>query len=134
MLGNDAVTIFYGCAVRRTPAECKRYWALDQGGAAKTCSKGTSANPRLEDNGWQRTGVHFYVYPDATKNQIFVGTEKEYAAYRRLYPNGGPTLAQQRATDMASYNKQDAAMQMYTARDLADPYYFWDSFDGLGWR
>ena len=83
---------------------------------------------------WQRTGVHFFVYPDAAKSQILVGTEKEYAAYRRLQPNGGPTLAQQQAADMASYGKQDAAMQMYTARDLADPYYFWDSFDGLGWR
>jgi hypothetical protein len=83
---------------------------------------------------WQRTGVTFFVYPDAAKNEIFVGTQKEYATYRRLHPNGGPTLAQQQAADLASYNKQDAAMQMYTTRDLADPYYFWDSFDGLGWR
>ena len=83
---------------------------------------------------WQRTGVHFFVYPEAAKSQILVGTVKEYAAYRRLQPNGGPTLAQQQAADMASYNKQDAAMQMYTARDLADPYYFWDSFEGLGWQ
>jgi hypothetical protein len=83
---------------------------------------------------WQRTGVHFFVYPEAAKSQILVGTAKEYAAYRRLQPNGGPTLAQQQAADMASYNKQDAAMQMYTVRDLADPYYFWDSFEGLGWQ
>ena len=83
---------------------------------------------------WQRTGVHFFVYPDAARSRILVGTEKEYAAYRRLQPNGGPTLAQQQAADMASYSKQDAAMQRYTARDLADPYYFWDSFDGLGWQ
>jgi len=33
---------------------------------------------------------------------------------------------------MASYEKQDAAMQNNTQRDLADPYYFWGSFDGLG--
>ena len=83
---------------------------------------------------WQRTGVHFFVYPDVAKSQIYVGTEKEYAAYRRVHPNGGASLAQRQAADMASYAKQDAAMQMYTARDLADPYYFWDSFDGLGWR
>jgi len=83
---------------------------------------------------WQRTGKHFFVYPDPARNQLYVGTPKEYEAYRRLAPGGGPTLAQQQAADMASYGKQDAAMQMYTNRDLADPYYFWDSFDGLGWR
>jgi hypothetical protein len=83
---------------------------------------------------WQRNGVHFFVYPDVAKNQIYVGTQKEYLAYRRVQPDTGPTLAQQQAADLASYNKQDAAMQMYTTRDLADPYYFWDSFDGLGWR
>jgi len=84
---------------------------------------------------WQRNGVHYFVYPDAAKKQIYVGTPKEYDAYLRLVPGGGAApLAQQQAKDLASYNKQDAAMQMYTHRDLADPYYFWDSFDGLGWR
>jgi len=83
---------------------------------------------------WQRNGVHYFVFPDAARKQIYVGTPKEYAAYRRVQPGGGPTLDQQQAADQASYAKQDAAMQMYTNRDLADPYYFWDSFDGLGWR
>jgi len=84
---------------------------------------------------WQRTGKHFFVYPDAAKNQLYVGTPKEYQAYLRLQPGGGaPSLAGQQASDLASYNKQDAAMQMYTTRDLNDPYYFWDSFDGLGFR
>ena len=84
---------------------------------------------------WQRNGKHFFVFPDVAKNELYVGTQKEYEAYVRLNPGArGPTLAQQQAADLASYNKQDAAMQMYTQRDLADPYYFWDSFDGLGWR
>ena len=83
---------------------------------------------------WQRNGSHFFVYPDVAKNQLYVGTPKEYAAYRRVRPDDGATLSQQQAAEMASYQKQDAAMQMYTNRDLADPYYFWDSFDGLGWR
>lgn len=83
---------------------------------------------------WQRNGVHFFIYPVAAKNQLYVGTQKEYAAYRRVQPDVGPTLAQQQAAEMASYNKQDAAMQLYTNRDLADPYYFWDTFDGLDWR
>ncbi len=92
------------------------------------------ALPQGQLTEWQRTGKHFFVYPDVASNQLYVGTPKEYEAYRRLAPGGGPTLAQQQSTDMASYSKQDAAMQMYTNRDLADPYYFWDSFDGLGWR
>ena len=83
---------------------------------------------------WQRNGKHFFVYPDVAKKRLYVGTPKEYEAYRRIVPATGPTLAQQHAADMASYEKQDAGMQFNTNRDLADPYYFWDSFDGLGWR
>lgn len=83
---------------------------------------------------WQRNGKHFWIYPDVAKNQLYVGTQKEYEAYRRTVPGGGPTLSQQQAADLASYNRQDAAMKMYNNRDLADPYYFWDNFDGLGWR
>ena len=81
----------------------------------------------------QRTGTHFFVYPDAARNQVYVGTQKEYEAYRRLRPGDKTTLGEQQAADMASYDKQDDAMRMYTARDLADPYYFWPSFFGLGW-
>lgn len=82
----------------------------------------------------QRTGTHYFVYPDAARNQIYVGTPKEYQAYLRLRPAGANALATQQPADMASYIRQDDAMQKNTNRDLADPYYFWDSFDGLGWR
>jgi hypothetical protein len=83
---------------------------------------------------WQRTGKLYFVYPDVSRNQLYVGTQKEYAAFRRLAPNAGPTLAAQQSADIASYNKQDEAMQARTQRDLADPYYFWRTFDDLGWR
>ena len=83
---------------------------------------------------WQRNGKHFFIYPDVAKKQLYVGTPKEYEAYRRIVPASGPTLAQQENADMASYAKQDAGMQFNNNRDLADPYYFWDSFDGLDWR
>ena len=80
----------------------------------------------------ERNGTPFFVYPDVAKNQIYVGTQKEYQAYRRLRPDAGPTpqdkVNAQHAADMASYLKQDAAMQKETARDLSDPYYFWPSF------
>ena len=83
---------------------------------------------------WQRNGTPLLRLPGRGENQLYVGTQKEYAAYRRVRPDDGATLSQQQAAEMASYQKQDAAMQMYTNRDLADPYYFWDSFEGLGWR
>jgi len=80
----------------------------------------------------ERNGTPFFVYPDMAKNQIYVGSQKEYQAYRRLRPDGGPSpqdkLNAQHAADMASYLKQDAAMQKANTRDLSDPYYFWPSF------
>jgi hypothetical protein len=79
----------------------------------------------------QRTGKHFFVYPDRAGNRLLVGTPAEYAAYRQLRPDTGPTLGQQQAADIRSYDKQDAAMSMYTTRDLNDPYYFWPTWAGL---
>ena len=84
----------------------------------------------------QRNGVHFFVYPDAGNNRIYVGTAKEYATYQRLNPSAGSisgSLAQQKAADMASYDKQDQTMRANTNRDLSDPYFFWPSFEQLGW-
>ena len=85
----------------------------------------------------ERNGTPFFVYPDMAKNQIYVGSQKEYQAYRRLRPDGGPSpqdkLNAQHAADMASYLKQDAAMQKANTRDLSDPYYFWPSFFELAW-
>jgi hypothetical protein len=133
-----AAAIFAGCASTAPPPpnEDQLLAAGFKVVVAKTAQQREHLQslPPTQITEWQRNGTHFFVYPDAAKDRIFVGTQKEYAAYRRVQPNGGPTLAQQQATDSASYNKQDAAMQIYTARDLADPYYFWDSFDGLGWR
>jgi hypothetical protein len=82
----------------------------------------------------QRNGIHYFVYPDVARNQIYVGTPKEYSAYLRVHPGSAPTPGQQHASDLASYNRQDSAMRSDDARDLADPYYFWDSFDNLGWN
>src|SRR4051812_33143529 len=82
----------------------------------------------------QRNGTHFFVYPDVARNVVYVGTQKEYAAYLGQQPGNGAALTKQQAVDMASYNKQDAGMRLYNTRDLNDPYYFWDSWDGLSWR
>jgi hypothetical protein len=79
----------------------------------------------------ERNGVPFFVYPDAAKSQIYVGTTKEYQAYRKLRP--GTAQTSQQPADMASYMKQDTAMRKDDKRDLNDPYYFWPEFAGLDW-
>ncbi len=71
---------------------------------------------------WQRTGKHFWIYPDPARKQLYVGRAQEYQAYLKLVPGAaGPSLAQQSAADMASYGTQDAGMQMLTTRDTDDP-------------
>ena len=92
------------------------------------------ALPQGRVSGWQRTGTMFYVYPDLAKKQLYVGTPKAYEAYRQVVPASGPTLAQQHAADMASYNKTDARMSINTNNDLTDPWSLWGDVEGLGGR
>ena len=75
----------------------------------------------------QRNGKHFFIYPDASRNQIYVGGPEEYEAYQQLHPES--QAGTQQAADRASaYRaKQDDAMRKATARDLSDP------FLGVGW-
>jgi hypothetical protein len=77
-----------------------------------------------------QTGKNYYVYPDLAKNQIYVGTDKQYQAYLKLrqqnnLPNVNPE---------AAYFKQDAAMRNATVRDESAPWEMWPSFNGLGWE
>ena len=34
----------------------------------------------------QRNGKKFFIYPDAPRNQIYVGGREEYERYRQLHP------------------------------------------------
>lgn len=64
------------------------------------------ALPRGQLTEWQRTGKHFFVYPDVASNQLYVGTPKEYEAYRRLGPaasRGYGVLQQARCRDADVY-------------------------------
>jgi hypothetical protein len=71
----------------------------------------------------QRTGKKYFVYPDAPRNQIYVGGPKEYDAYKQLHPDN-KLAGQEGAKQASEYRaKQDTAMQKRTARDLSDPYY-----------
>jgi hypothetical protein len=80
----------------------------------------------------QRTGKKFFIYPDASKNQIYVGGPKEYEAYVQLHPEikSGTQDAANKAS--AYRGKQDAATRAATARDLSDPF-LGASWADLGW-
>lgn len=82
----------------------------------------------------QRTAKHFFIYPDAARNRIYVGGPQEYQAYRELHPEDN-SIEQQRAQEAANraYRaKQDDTMQKATARDLSDPF-LGVSWADLGW-
>ena len=83
----------------------------------------------------QRTGKKFFIYPDASRNQIYVGGPAEYDAYRQLHPEEQRSAqsAQDAAAKESAYRgKQAAAMQAATARDLSDPF-LGASWADLGW-
>ncbi len=81
----------------------------------------------------QRTGKKYLIYPDAFRNQIYVGGPKEYEAYVRLHPEHRAAGAQQAAKEASAYrSKQDDTMRKATARDLSDPF-LGASWADLGW-
>jgi len=75
----------------------------------------------------QRTGKKFFIYPDSSRNRIFVGGPVEYEAYRNAYPERQQSAQDAAAKASAYRGKQDAEMRKATARDLSDP------FLGLSW-
>lgn len=80
----------------------------------------------------QRNGKKFFIYPDAPRNQIYVGGPEEYAAYQKLHPESRQS-AQEAANKASAYRlKQDDAMKKATARDLSDPF-LGASWADLGW-
>jgi hypothetical protein len=79
----------------------------------------------------QRTGKKFFIYPDASRNQIYVGGPAEYEAYRKLHPE--QQSAQAVANKENAYRgKQAAAMSAATTHDLSDPF-LGASWADLGW-
>lgn len=84
----------------------------------------------------QRTGVKFFVYPDAAASRLYVGTPKEFAAYQARVPGTpnpqGQVNAQATAGD-AAYTRRDGTMALANQQVASDPWYFWPSFVELGW-
>ena len=83
----------------------------------------------------QRTGKKFFIYPDASRNQVYVGGPAEYDAYRQLHPEEQRSAqnAQDASAKASAYRgKQNTTMQAATARDLSDPF-LGASWADLGW-
>ena len=69
----------------------------------------------------QRTGKKYFIYPDAAKNQIFVGGPKEYQAYVQLHPEHRVANAEQAAKEASAYRgKQDKVTREATAIAVID--------------
>jgi hypothetical protein len=83
----------------------------------------------------QRTGKKFFIYPDASRKQIYVGGPAEYAAYQKLHPEELQRVQSERdalVKESAYRGKQAAAMQAASDRDLSDPF-LGVSWADLGW-
>jgi hypothetical protein len=80
----------------------------------------------------QRNGKKYFIYPDAPRNQIYVGGPKEYAAYQELHPEIKPGTQEAANKGTAYRSKQVDAMREATARDNSDPF-LGASWADLGW-
>jgi hypothetical protein len=80
----------------------------------------------------QRTGKKFFIYPDASRNQIYVGGPKEYEAYAQLHPESKADGQEAVKKGSAYRLKSDDTMRKATARDLSDPF-LGASWADLGW-
>jgi len=79
----------------------------------------------------QRTGKKYFIGPDASRKQIYVGGPKEYEAYLQLHPDT-KVYGQDAAKTAAAYrSKQNEKMQKATDRDSS--YLLGATWNDLGW-
>jgi hypothetical protein len=86
----------------------------------------------------QLTGQHYYVLPDLAKNQLYVGTPKEYQAYVALRTKNGLPNPPPQNWDAAKLHRyqesQDDKMAKINAQDASIPTWaIWPAFGDLGW-
>ena len=81
----------------------------------------------------QRTGKKYFIYPDSSRNRVFVGGPMEYETYVQLHPENRVADAGKAQIAASEYRtKQADAMQKATARDLSNPF-LGASWADLGW-
>jgi hypothetical protein len=133
-----AVTVFVAGGAAVAAAPINESQLLDHGfkvlvATTKVQQEWVRGLPPGKIRPMQRTGKKFFIYPDASRNQIYVGGPKEYEAYVQLHPENRVANAQAAANEASAYRmKQSDAMQKATARDLSDPF-LGASWSDLGW-
>ena len=135
-----AVTFFVGDCSAAAPPRIDESQLLDLGfkvlvATTKVQQDWVRSLPPSHIRPMQRTGKKFFIYPDASRNQIYVGGPAEYDAYLKRHPEEQRRVqsARDAATKESAYRaKQTAAMQAATARDLSDPF-LGASWADLGW-
>jgi hypothetical protein len=133
-----AVTMFVarGAAAAAAPIDEKQL--LDVGfkvlvATTKVQQEWVQGLPRGKIRAMQRTGKKYFIYPDASRNQIYVGGPKEYEAYAQLHPEHRVADLQQSAREQSAYRgKQADAMEKASARDLSNPF-LGATWADLGW-
>ena len=81
----------------------------------------------------QRNGKKYFIYPDASNSQIYVGGTQEYDAYRERHPQDPKDAPEAASAASRAYRaKQDSVMLAATARDLSDPF-LGVTWADLGW-
>ena len=133
-----AVTLVAGSAAAAAPARIDESQLLDAGfktlvATTKIQEEWVRKLPPGKIRPMQRTGKKYFIYPDPSKNQIYVGGPKEYEAYVQLHPENRVADAGEAAKAASAYRmKQGQAMQAATGRDLSDPF-LGVSWADLGW-
>ena len=75
----------------------------------------------------QRNGNKYFILPDASKKQVYVGGPSQYEAYQQRHPESQPGTEEAARKGSDARAKQNQTMQKATARDESNPYL------GIGW-
>jgi len=135
--GAFAVTIFAVCTAAAATPRIDETQLLQLGfkilvATTKVQEDWVRSLPPDQIRPMQRTGKKYFIYPDASRNRIFVGGPAEYQAYQKLHPDQQQSAQDAAAKESAYRGKQAAAMQAATARDLSNPF-LGASWADLGW-
>lgn len=78
--------------------------------------------PKGQIRPMQRTGKKYFIYPDASGSQIYIGGPMEFEAYRQLRPDTQLAARQAVQQGTTAREKSYAATKQATGRELSDPF------------
>ena len=134
-----AVVLTVGSAIAATPtvdeAELLKLGFKVLVATTDVQRKQVSVLPPGKFRALQRTGKKYFIYPDAARNQIYVGGPAEYDAYTKAHPElleAAQRAGDDAAKESARRGRDSANMQAATARDASDPF-LGVTWSDLGW-